>query len=157
MLDLCLTDIQGAKAKVLPRLADHRLVLCSLPRVTPEQQKVVRMVWDFRDADWEQFKASMKCQDWAPLKSLPIDDAVEWFRRAVMDKMEECVPKRRMVEHKSTRPLLDDKVLDLAQARCAAEGIVGDIEAGKTVLGYPAQDARDMLKQWVAMRRLVKK
>ena len=36
-------------------------------------------------------------------------------------------------------------------------GVFGDVEAGKTVLGYPAQDARDMLKQWVAMRRLVKK
>ena len=28
--------------------------------------------------------------------------------------------------------------------------------AGKTVLGYPAQDARDMLKQWVTIRRFVK-
>tara|TARA_R110002072_G_scaffold32247_2_gene98707 strand:+ start:1154 stop:2146 length:993 start_codon:yes stop_codon:yes gene_type:complete len=36
-------------------------------------------------------------------------------------------------------------------------GVVGDIAAGKTVLGYPAQDARDMLKQWVVMRRLAKK
>ena len=39
----------------------------------------------------------------------------------------------------------------------AGSGVVGDVAAGKTVLGYPAQDARDMLKQWVAMRRLVKK
>ncbi len=38
----------------------------------------------------------------------------------------------------------------------AGSGVVGDVEAGKTVLGYPAQDARDMLKQWVAMRRLAK-
>ena len=39
----------------------------------------------------------------------------------------------------------------------AGSGVVGDVEAGKTVLGYPAQDARDMLKQWVMMRRLAKK
>jgi len=39
----------------------------------------------------------------------------------------------------------------------AGSGVVGDVEAGKTVLGYPAQDARDMLKQWVTMRRLAKK
>ncbi|NJX16470.1 UDP-3-O-(3-hydroxymyristoyl)glucosamine N-acyltransferase [Tamlana crocina] len=39
----------------------------------------------------------------------------------------------------------------------AGSGVVGDVEAGKTVLGYPAQDSRDMLKQWVAMRRLTKK
>ena len=39
----------------------------------------------------------------------------------------------------------------------AGSGVVGDIKAGATVLGYPAQDARDMLKQWVVMRRLAKK
>lgn len=39
----------------------------------------------------------------------------------------------------------------------AGSGVMGDIKAGQTVLGYPAQDAKAMLKQWVAMRRLVKK
>ncbi|WP_159018029.1 UDP-3-O-(3-hydroxymyristoyl)glucosamine N-acyltransferase [Algibacter sp. L3A6] len=39
----------------------------------------------------------------------------------------------------------------------AGSGVMNDVKAGQTVLGYPAQDARDMLKQWVAMRRLVKK
>ena len=39
----------------------------------------------------------------------------------------------------------------------AGSGVVGDVAAGKTVLGYPAQDARDMLKQWVVMRKLAKK
>jgi UDP-3-O-[3-hydroxymyristoyl] glucosamine N-acyltransferase len=38
----------------------------------------------------------------------------------------------------------------------AGSGVMNDVEAGKTVLGYPAQDARDMLKQWVAVRRFVK-
>lgn len=39
----------------------------------------------------------------------------------------------------------------------AGSGVIGDIEAGKTVLGYPAQDAREMLKQWVAVKQLTKK
>ncbi|MFB9056411.1 UDP-3-O-(3-hydroxymyristoyl)glucosamine N-acyltransferase [Mariniflexile ostreae] len=39
----------------------------------------------------------------------------------------------------------------------AGSGVVGDVAAGATVLGYPAQDSRDMLKQWVALRRLTKK
>jgi UDP-3-O-[3-hydroxymyristoyl] glucosamine N-acyltransferase len=38
----------------------------------------------------------------------------------------------------------------------AGSGVVGDVAAGKTVLGYPAQDARDMLKQWVVLRRFAK-
>ncbi len=38
----------------------------------------------------------------------------------------------------------------------AGSGVMNDVAAGKTVLGYPAQDARDMLKEWVALRRLAK-
>lgn len=38
----------------------------------------------------------------------------------------------------------------------AGSGVVGDVAAGKTVLGYPACDSRDMLKQWVALRKLGK-
>lgn len=38
----------------------------------------------------------------------------------------------------------------------AGSGVINDVEAGKTVLGYPACDAREMLKQWVALRKLVK-
>lgn len=38
----------------------------------------------------------------------------------------------------------------------AGSGVVGDVAAGKTVLGYPATDSREMLKQWVALRKLVR-
>jgi UDP-3-O-[3-hydroxymyristoyl] glucosamine N-acyltransferase len=38
----------------------------------------------------------------------------------------------------------------------AGSGVAGDIEAGKTVLGYPAIDARDALKQWAILKRLVR-
>ncbi|WP_346881356.1 UDP-3-O-(3-hydroxymyristoyl)glucosamine N-acyltransferase [uncultured Algibacter sp.] len=39
----------------------------------------------------------------------------------------------------------------------AGSGVMNNVKAGETVLGYPAQEAKAMLKQWVAMRRLVKK
>jgi UDP-3-O-[3-hydroxymyristoyl] glucosamine N-acyltransferase len=38
----------------------------------------------------------------------------------------------------------------------AGSGVAADVEAGKTVLGYPACDARDALKQWAAIKRLIK-
>ena len=38
----------------------------------------------------------------------------------------------------------------------AGSGVMNDVEPGKTVLGYPAQDAREMLKQWVAIRKFMK-
>lgn len=36
-------------------------------------------------------------------------------------------------------------------------GVMSDVEAGKSVLGYPATDSREMLKQWAALRNLIKK
>lgn len=38
----------------------------------------------------------------------------------------------------------------------AGSGVMNDVPAGKTVLGYPATDSRDMLKQWLALRKLAK-
>lgn len=38
----------------------------------------------------------------------------------------------------------------------AGSGVTGDVEAGKTVLGYPAVDAREALKQWAILKRLVR-
>ena len=38
----------------------------------------------------------------------------------------------------------------------AGSGVMNDIPAGKTFLGYPAHEARETLKQWVAIRKLVK-
>jgi UDP-3-O-[3-hydroxymyristoyl] glucosamine N-acyltransferase len=36
----------------------------------------------------------------------------------------------------------------------AGSGVLKDIPAGKTVLGYPACDSKEKLKQWVAVRKL---
>jgi len=38
----------------------------------------------------------------------------------------------------------------------AGSGVTSDIAAGKTMLGYPAVEARDALKQWAILKRLVK-
>ncbi len=38
----------------------------------------------------------------------------------------------------------------------AGSGVISDVAAGKTVLGYPACDAREKIKQWVALRKLAR-
>ncbi len=38
----------------------------------------------------------------------------------------------------------------------AGSGVIANVAAGKTVLGYPATDSREMLKQWVALRKLAR-
>ncbi len=38
----------------------------------------------------------------------------------------------------------------------AGSGVAANVEAGKTMLGYPAVEARDALKQWAVLKRLIK-
>ncbi len=38
----------------------------------------------------------------------------------------------------------------------AGSGVISDVAQGTTVLGYPAAEYREMLKQWVAIKKLVK-
>lgn len=38
----------------------------------------------------------------------------------------------------------------------AGSGVMRDVPAGKTVLGYPASDAQEKLKEWVTLRKLAR-
>ncbi|MBN09807.1 MAG: UDP-3-O-(3-hydroxymyristoyl)glucosamine N-acyltransferase [Flavobacteriaceae bacterium] len=38
----------------------------------------------------------------------------------------------------------------------AGSGVISDVAAGETVLGYPATESKEMLRQWVALKRLAK-
>lgn len=38
----------------------------------------------------------------------------------------------------------------------ACSGVISDVQAGKTVVGYPACDSREKMKQWVALRKLAR-
>jgi len=38
----------------------------------------------------------------------------------------------------------------------AGSGVMNDVKAGTTVLGYPAYEARETLKQWVAIRKMTR-
>ena len=38
----------------------------------------------------------------------------------------------------------------------ACSGVISDVPEGSSVLGYPASESRDMLKQWLALKKLAK-
>lgn len=53
---------------------------------------------------------------------------------------------------------IKDHVTILAGAKVGAgSGVISDVAAGKSVVGYPACDSREKMKQWVALRALARK
>ena len=63
-MDLALTDIKGVKAKVLPKIADHSIVLVSLVLGMPKTSTHSRRVWSYAQADWELLSAKLWETDW---------------------------------------------------------------------------------------------
>ena len=62
-------------------------------------------------------------------------------------KLYELIWQRTIASQMTDAKILRTKV---------SSGVINDVEDGKKVLGYPAVDARDALKQWAVVRRLAR-
>ena len=68
LLDLVLTDIPQVRAKVLPKIADHKGVLVELSMPEILEKTVSREVWILSKANWPILKDDLKNYDWHLLK-----------------------------------------------------------------------------------------
>ncbi len=50
----------------------------------------------------------------------------------------------------------DHTTIESGAIVAAGSGVMNDVKAGQTVLGYPAADSREKLKEWVAIRKLAR-
>lgn len=50
----------------------------------------------------------------------------------------------------------DHTIIESGATVGAGSGVMNNVKAGQTVLGYPAVESREMLKQWVALRKLAR-
>ena len=68
LLDLVLTDVEGVSCKVLPMVADHKVVLSTLKLTMPKQQVVKREVWNLNQVDWNSLRTALDNADWTFLE-----------------------------------------------------------------------------------------
>ncbi len=131
LLDLVLTDIPDAKATVLPRIADHELVQTVTRFTVPEQQTVEREVWQFAKADWERLRDSLSESDWSFIDADATDEAAAQLTGDILRMAQECIPRRKLCDKKSTHPWLTDNVVELVRAKNAAVGTEFEREAAE--------------------------
>ena len=63
LLDLAITDIVGAKAYVLPQIADHNDVKIVLPYPDIKEETLTRTVWHLKNANWKDLKDELQAID----------------------------------------------------------------------------------------------
>ena len=80
-LDLVLTDVGDmTKISVLSNLADHCVVCINMNVVIGRTEGTLRDVWDFRRADWDRLKVTIKECRWGEmLNGAHFDESVEKF------------------------------------------------------------------------------
>ena len=59
LLDLALTDLDEVRCKVVAKVADHSGLALALPITVPRVEIQCRLVWHFRDADWDGLNNAM--------------------------------------------------------------------------------------------------
>ena len=110
LLDLVLTDMDNVDAKVLPRIADHKVVLVTLKLRLPVQRTQKREVWNYAKGNWEELKQQLAEYDWQFVRDLDAEQATTGFTDVVLELSEDSIGKKTVCERKSTHPWLTDKV-----------------------------------------------
>ena len=94
LLDLVLTDLESCKTEVLPRIADHKLVVVELKADVPSQACITRKVWSFTQADWGALQEDLAGRDWATMWQTSVEEATEFLTGAILDAASNHIPTR---------------------------------------------------------------
>ena len=122
ILDLAITEVEDAKVKILPKIADHSCVLVHFKLPVPESDVTKRQVWSFKDADWEGLKNELSDAYWDKLKIMDVDEAAATWTKLVLAAAEKFIPRRWRRQQKSTHPWVDDTVVELVRQKIMAVG-----------------------------------
>jgi hypothetical protein len=120
LLDLAITDVEDAKYKVLPKIADHSCILVYFDLPVPKTEVKERRVWRYQKADWNALKTNLASHDWSVLEVGSVDDAAEAFTRDILHIAEKHIPRNKMREQKSTHAWVNQRVVELVMAKNAA-------------------------------------
>jgi hypothetical protein len=122
LLDLVLTDVEDAKCKILPEIADHCCVLVYFDLPIPEATVQERQVWRYAKADWEGMKAEFEVFDWSSLSRSSVDSAADAMTKDILQVAEKYIPRATQKEKKSTHPWVNHRVEELVEKKKVAAG-----------------------------------
>jgi len=124
LLDLALTDASsGVSCTVLPKIADHKLVLTKMAFKVAHAEPVERQVLDYSRADWAGLKQCLRNTNWREFFfDLSADEAAQRLTDYITEKAAEHIPSRTQVHKLSSHPWLNEKCFELIKAKVDAEG-----------------------------------
>ncbi len=120
LLDLVLSNLD-VQTSVLPKVADHSMVVAVLEVPRPSARVIERQVWDFKKADWDGLRSALSETDWHSILCKDADAAAEGLTETLLSKTREYVPTRRLKDEKSSHPWINDRCRRAISEKDAAE------------------------------------
>jgi len=113
----------------------------------PSREK--RKVWLMGAADWLKLSECLVLQDWSSLERIDPDEGASFLTETILQYARDCIPVKWICEKKSEHPWLNEKVLDLVQAKNDAESSALEAEA----LRACSEGILSEYQAWVAKTR----
>jgi len=124
LLDLAITDLPKSSATVLPLIADHKGVLVKLPLPEFLEVQNTRMAWQLSRANWKALERDLRAFDWTMLERGTAEDALNNFLEILWQSLLKHIPRKQIVNKKSTHPWLNDRCKNAIKKKNSAEGTV---------------------------------
>ena len=128
LLDLCLSDIDGCKVRILPSIADHKALLITLAYEAPKIVEVPRKVWHFKGAQWQNLRCAIKAHPWQELKNGTANDAANYLHNNVYKLCEQYIPQTTIIVKRQSHPWLNATCEEAVRKKSASEGTAGYVE-----------------------------
>ena len=124
LLDLVITDLDtnAIALTVLPKLADHAVVLTQVRLGIPSSRAMPRTLWVYKEAKWANFCADLGCMDWSWIEHLRPSEAAEVLTHTIRDTARKHIKVVKSKMTKQSHPWLDNECLRLVQANMIAAG-----------------------------------
>ena len=125
LLDLALTDVEGASSAVLPGISDHQIVCTTVDLAVPVEERFERTVWNYRDADWQGLQDSLRQAAAASglgLQRTCPDEAAAQLTASLLEIAGRHIGTRSLVARSSSHPWLSKRALAAVSAKREASG-----------------------------------
>ena len=122
LLDLVLADVKHCSARVIPGVSDHKAVVVNVSFKVPTSEEHERVVWRYREADWQLLNGRIEDFQWDSMEGMHPDNCAEFFTRNLLELAETAIPRESKRFVKSSHPWLTEVGIKAVQDKLAAQG-----------------------------------
>ena len=94
------TNVEGIKVGVLEKIADHKPVRATLDLSAPVAHASERVVWNYRDADWELLETQLEEADWSFISDVHPEASAPRFTESILKCAHACIPSTERLSEK---------------------------------------------------------